>query len=139
MSLRDPDCLGYTPRNGIAASYLSSSFSILRKFHLVFYVLCCAQSLSHVQLFVTPWTVACQAPLSMGLSRQEYWSGLPFPPPGDLPNQGNEPRFPTLQGNSLPAEPPGKPCFPQYCTSFNSIQGFPFLHILANSCFLLSF
>ena len=44
-----------------------------------------AQSLSHIQLFATPWTVACQAPLSMGFSRQEYWSGLPFPPPGDLP------------------------------------------------------
>ena len=44
------------------------------------------KSLSHVQLFVTPWTVAYQAPLSMGFSRQEYWSGLPFPSPGDLPN-----------------------------------------------------
>ena len=44
-----------------------------------------AQSLSHVQLFATPWTVALQAPLSMGFSRQEYWSGLPFPPPGNLP------------------------------------------------------
>ena len=43
------------------------------------------QSLSHVQLFATPWTIACQAPLSMGLSWQEYWSGLPFPPLGDLP------------------------------------------------------
>ena len=46
---------------------------------------------SHVQLFVTPWTVACQAPLSMGFSKQEYWSGLPCPPPGDLPNPGTEP------------------------------------------------
>ena len=48
------------------------------------------KSLSHVQLFVTPWTVACQAPPSMGISRQEYWSGLPFPSPGDLPNPGAE-------------------------------------------------
>ena len=46
----------------------------------------CAKSLSCVRLFVTPWTVACQAPLSMGFSRQEYWSGLPCLPPGDLPN-----------------------------------------------------
>ena len=47
-----------------------------------------AQSLSHVQLFVNPWTVACQAPRSMGFSRQEYWSGLPFPSPSDLPDPG---------------------------------------------------
>ena len=49
-----------------------------------------AQLLSHVRLFVTPWTVARQAPLSMGFPRQEYWSGLPFPPPGDLSNSGME-------------------------------------------------
>ena len=47
--------------------------------------------LSHVQLLLTPWTVACQAPLSHGISRQEYRSGLPFPPPGELPNTGIEP------------------------------------------------
>ena len=50
-----------------------------------------------------------QAPLSMGLSRPEYWSGLPCPPPGDLPNPGIEPRSPALQADSLPSEPPGKP------------------------------
>ena len=65
--------------------------------------------LSHVQLFVTPWTVAHQAPLSMGFSRQEYWSGLPFPSPGDLPNPEIEPRSPTLQADALSSEPPGKP------------------------------
>ena len=48
--------------------------------------------LSHVRLSATPWTVACQAPLAMGFSRQEYWSGLPFPSPGDLPHPGIEPR-----------------------------------------------
>ena len=53
---------------------------------------------------VTPRTVACQAPLSMGFSRQEYWSGLPFPSPGDLPNPGIEPGFPILQADSLPPE-----------------------------------
>ena len=57
----------------------------------------------------TPWTVACQAPLSMEFSRQEYWSGLPCPAPGDLPNLGTEPRSPALQVDSLPFEPPGKP------------------------------
>ena len=50
-----------------------------------------------------------RAPLSMGFSRQEYWSGLPCPPPGDLPNPGTEPRSPGLQADSLPSEPPGKP------------------------------
>ena len=49
--------------------------------------------LSSVQLFATPWTVAHQAPLSLGFSRQEYWSGLPFPPPGDLPDPGIEPQY----------------------------------------------
>ena len=53
---------------------------------------------------VTPWTVACQASLTMGFSRQEYWSGLPFPSPGDLPNPGIEPRSPALQADSLPTE-----------------------------------
>ena len=57
--------------------------------------------LSHVRLFATPWTVAHQAPLSMGFSRQEYWSELPFLPPGDLPNPGMEPMSPALLANSL--------------------------------------
>ena len=57
---------------------------------------------------MTPWTVARQAPLSMGFSRQEYWSGLPFPPPGDLPDPQIEPMTPTLQASSLLSEPPGK-------------------------------
>ena len=61
-----------------------------------------------VRLFVTPWTVAHQAPLSMGFSRQDYWSGLPFPSPGDLPDAGIEPGSPTLQAYSLLSEPPGK-------------------------------
>ena len=65
--------------------------------------------LSHVRLFVTQWTVAHQAPLSMGFSRQEYWSGLPFPSTGDLPNPGIEPRSPVLQVDILSSEPPGKP------------------------------
>ena len=63
--------------------------------------------LSRVRLFVTPWTVTYQAPLSMGFSGQEYWSGLPFPSPGDLPNPGIEPRSPALQTDALTSEPPG--------------------------------
>ena len=66
------------------------------------------KSLSRVQLFVTAWTVAYQAPLPMGFSRQQYWSGLPFPSPADLSNPGIEPRSPALQTDSLPSEPPGK-------------------------------
>ena len=58
---------------------------------------------------VTSWTVACQAPLSMGFSRQEYWSGVPFPSPGDLPDPGIELWPPALQADSLPSEPPGTP------------------------------
>ena len=57
----------------------------------------------------TPWTVACQTPPSMGFSRQEYCSGLPFPSPRDLPDPGIEPRSPTLQADFLPTEPQGKP------------------------------
>ena len=67
------------------------------------------QSESPMQLFATPWTVAQQALLSLEFSRQEYWSGLPFPTPGDLADPGIEPRFPTLQVDSLPSEPSGKP------------------------------
>ena len=67
------------------------------------------KSLSCVRLFVTPWTIAYQAPLSMGFSRQEYWSGLPFPSPGDLSDPGIEPRFPALEADALTSEPPGKP------------------------------
>ena len=58
-----------------------------------------------VLLFVTLWTVAHQVPLSTGFSGQAYWSGLPFPPPGDLPDPGIEPRSPALQTDTLPSEP----------------------------------
>ena len=60
--------------------------------------------LSCVQLFATPWTGAHQAPLSMGFSRQKYWSGLPFTSPGDLSDPGNEPGYPALQADSLQSE-----------------------------------
>ena len=69
-----------------------------------------AQSLSWVLLFATPWTVACQAPLSMGFSRQEYWSGLAFPTPGDLLDPGIKPASltsPTLAGGFFTTVPPG--------------------------------
>ena len=75
------------------------------------------KSLSRVWLFATPWTVAYQAPPSMGFSRKECWSGLPFPSPGDLPGPGIKPRSPTLQADALPTEPPGKPL-----ASYKAIQ-----------------
>ena len=68
---------------------------------------CVRSHFSRVRLFVTLWTVARQAPLSMGFSRQEYWSGLPYPPPGDLPNPGSELMAPALQ--AIVSESPGKP------------------------------
>ena len=66
-------------------------------------------SLSRVRLFATPWTVAYQASPSMGFSRQEYWSGVPSPSPGDLPDPGIEPGSPALEADALTSEPPGKP------------------------------
>ena len=68
-----------------------------------------AQLLNHVRLFATLWTVACQAPLSMVFFRQEYWSELPFPFPGDLPDPGTEPISPALASKFFTNEPPGKP------------------------------
>ena len=67
------------------------------------------KSFSCVRLFVTPWSVAYQAPPSMGFSGQEYWSGLPFSSPGDFPDPGIEPGSPAFQADALTSEPPGKP------------------------------
>ena len=88
-------------------------------FSLVFYFIYSVQfSHSVVSNPVTPWTVASQVPLSMEFSRQEYWSGLPCPPPGDLPSPGlkpGPPASPALAGECCTAEPPGKPPFSQAC------------------------
>ena len=87
------------------------------------------KSLSRVRLFATPWTVAYQAPPSLGFSRQEYWSGLPFPFPGDLPDPGIEPRSPAMEADALTSEPPEKPyktviytSFAPQLFSFSSVQ-----------------
>ena len=82
--------------------------------------------LSHVQLFATAWTVALQAPLSMGFSMQQHWSGLPYLSPGDLPNLGIELRCPVLQADSLPSEPPGKPYVHTALYIFIYIYGFTY-------------
>ena len=84
----------------------------------------CVCLLSHIQPFVTQWTVACQAPLSMEFSRQEYWSRLSSSPPGDLPNPGIKPTSlasPTLAGGFFTAEPPGKPFF---LVKFQEFRGY---------------
>ena len=81
------------------------------------------KSLSCVQLFATPWTVAYQAPPSMEFSKQEYRSGLPFPSPEDLPDLGIEPRSPTLQAAALPSEPPEK-LLDTGVGSYSLLQGF---------------
>ena len=84
---------------------------------------------SNFGVSATPWTAAYQAPLSMGFSKQECWSGLPFPSAGDLPDPGIEPGSPTLQEDTLPSEPPGKPvlvCIGT-CTIFVIISYLPFM------------
>ena len=81
------------------------------------------KSLSRVRLFATPWTVAHQAPPSMGFPRQEYWNGFPFPSPGDLLDPGIEPGSPMLQADALTSEPPGKP--PLLIGDTNSLVGGP--------------
>ena len=97
-------------RWGITPSWLSGSWRSFfvqfllyhRLLNVLLIPLCCvyALSLSHVQLFMSQWTIACQAPLSMEFYRQEYWSGLPCTPPGNLSNSGIELRSPKLQADS---------------------------------------
>ena len=83
----------------------------------------------------TPWTVAHQAPLCMGFSRQEYWSGLPFLPPADLPHPGIEPMSPALAGVFFTAEPPGKPSLITYFPSKYSLRaGTAVVFIFGPSC-----
>ena len=99
MGLQDT----HVPDPGISAfSPSASSFNPFPEVVVVVY------SLSHVRLFVTPGTVACQAPLSMGFPSQEYWSGLLFPSPGDLPYLGTQPVSPALAGGFFTTEPAGK-------------------------------
>ena len=80
----------------------------------------CAQFPSRIRIFTTPWIVAHQALLSMEFSRQEYWNGLPFPSPRDLPDLGTESQSPTLQADALRSDPPGKPPKQSYLGTNNS-------------------
>ena len=81
--------------------------------------MCCVSHSVVSILFAASWTASCQAPLSMEFSRQEYWSGLPFPSLGDLPNPGIRLGSPTVQANSLQSEPPGKPLLSYYYVSIS--------------------
>ena len=93
---------------------------------------------SLIWLFAIPWTVACvacQAALSMEFSRQEYWNGLPFPSPVDLPDPGVEPRSPAFQVKSLPSEPPGKP---NWILDFSNFHQFCFFFFFSFMLFFCS-
>ena len=85
------------------------------------------KSLSCVQLFATAWTVAYQAPPSIGFSRQECWSGLPFPSPGDLPDPGIKPGSPALQADALTSEHQGSGC----ASYFSSVQSLSRVRLFA--------
>ena len=100
--------------------YIFSSFLLLFFFPELMKVK--VKSLSHVQLFATPRTVAYQDPPSMGFSRHGYWSGLTFLSPGDLPNPGIKPRSPALQTDALPSEPPGKPYLIFFSIAFHCMD-----------------
>ena len=126
----------YMLRSGIVGSYDNSNFNFLSTFLL--FPIVKVKSLSHVWLSATPWTVAYQALQSMECSKQEYWSGLPFPSPGDPPNPWIEPGSPTLHADALPSEPPGKPLFPIVTTCIYShlqCKRVPFLHKLFSICY----
>ena len=92
------------------------------------------KSLSRVRLFVTPWTIAYQTPHSMEFSRQEYWSGLPFPSPQDLPDPGIKPESPALQADALQSGPPGK-LFGHRKTELNQPTLFIFSRMLDGAAF----
>ena len=88
-------------------------------------VKCLLNHFDRVQLFATLWTIACQAPLSMGFSRQEYWSGLPCPPPGELPNSGIKPASPgslALQVNSSPLSHLGSPSLEKHLRAKETVR-----------------
>ena len=96
------------PRDG-GACWAAESQTRLKRLGGGSSQLLCVCVLSHVQLFATPWTEPRQTPLFMGFPRQEYWSGLPFPSTGDLPEPGIEPKFPSLAGGFFNTVTPGKP------------------------------
>ena len=94
---------GAVQGNGYFRWEIPVSIKFLKDSLMIYITSTKVKSLGHVHLFETPWTVACQAPLSIGFSSQKYWSGLPRPSPGDLPDLGIELESPELQADSLPS------------------------------------
>ena len=125
-------CIAFTPlckkphsKYGMSVCVWIHQWSVLSPANRnVYSFLFYACVLSHVGLFATLWTVAQQVPLPMGFSRQEYWNGLPFPSPGDLPYPGIKPRSPALQADSLPTELWGKPIYMRPTTIYIYIYKF---------------
>ena len=120
------DMIPYYPKYS-SISFLKAKLNLLhnhiitlkiRKFELTMY----DQSLSHIRLFVTPWTIAHQASLSMTFSRKEYWSGLPCLPPGNFLNPGIKSRSPAQQMDSLPSQLPGKLLIIRFGTAISQKQ-----------------
>ena len=95
---------------------------LLLSFPICVYVYVCVHAQSCLTL-CDPWTIACQPPLSMEFSRQQYWSELPFPPPGDLPNSRIEPESPALASRFFITTPPGKPYIPSYTQGILKVRG----------------
>ena len=126
---------------GTLKFFLGSSVPFLHLFSLILLCVCVeVKLLSRVRLFATPWTVVYQAPQSMGFSRQEYWSGVSFPSPGDLPDPGIKPRSPALQADALPSEPPGKPlCVLKVVFTFLVILSHLFIFSESEATFALLF
>ena len=98
----------YIPSRALTTVWYPQPCSIVWYYHIGHTKKLKVKSITRVQLFATLWTVAHQAPPSMGFPRQEYWNGLPFPSPGDLPGPRIEPGSTTLQADTSPSEPPGK-------------------------------
>ena len=129
----------YAPQKN-SSTFLINRPTLQRKDFLIIPCMCVCM-LGHVWLFVTPWTVACQAPLSIGFSRWEYWSGLPFPTPGDLPDLGIEPASPALEDGFFAT----KPCRPRllliknlsFCISFCLIPLILSLDLQTLNCLIL--
>ena len=119
---------------GRTGSILGQGSKILHADHGA--VCACVQSLSRIRLSVSLWTVVHQTPLSMGFSRQKYWSGLPFPSPGDLPDPGIESGSSTSQADALPSEPQGSPSVWQIKSIFTALKCFctPLTHHPTKLC-----
>ena len=116
--------------------FMATNIALDGNFQFSAIVLLLLSHFSHVQLCASLWAIAHQAPLSMEFSRQEYWSGLPCPPPGDGPNPGIKPRSPALEGEFVTTDPPEKPPYPSRPALFDKTSIFVFVVQLLNHVWL---